>query len=203
MKYGVFPSRRKGFTLVELLVVISIVAALSAIAFSVVMKQRGKAELLESRKACVDIAGAIETFYTDYNTFPIAHIPKGEAHVTTSMDDPSELITILLGREKGSERNRVNKSGQKYLAGTSNEGPSHGIYIDGSRAGYYDPWGGHYFVIMDTMGKDEIADPTNPNRPIFKRKAIVYGMGPDQEGSAADKKIRDREATIDNVFSWK
>lgn len=203
MKSPILSSRQKGFTLVELLVVISIIAALAGLTFGVVMRQVEKARQTASKNDCVNIAGAIESFYIDNNTFPVTMVPRKESTMTTAVEDPADMIVILLGREKGSARSKVNKSGQSYLTGSTVDAKIGGMYIDGSGAGFYDPWGSEYYVIMDTNGDGEIEDPTSPGRPIFNKKAIVYGVGPDTQGSAKDGKIRDKDVTEDNVYSWK
>lgn len=197
------PSRKKGFTLVELLVVISIIAALAGLTFGVVMHQVDKAKMLESRQTCHSIAQAIENFYLDNNTFPVSRFPKEGQTITTGADDHFDLITILMNREKGSSRDKVNRSGKVYLSGTPTAEKTGGLYVMGNEAGFYDAWGEPYYVVLDVNGRDEINDPFKPEMPVFKKKALVYGTGPDGQGSAYDKKLRDAEVIQDNVYSWK
>ena len=59
----------KGFTLIELLVVILIIGILAAIALPAFLNQRGKAQDAEAKSAVRTAQTAMETFYTDEQTY--------------------------------------------------------------------------------------------------------------------------------------
>ena len=59
----------KGFTLIELLVVILIIGILAAIALPAFLNQRAKAQDSEAKSAVRTAQTALETFYTDNQTY--------------------------------------------------------------------------------------------------------------------------------------
>ena len=64
------PKMRRGFTLVELLVVIVIIAALAGLTAPMVIRQRKKADQTEALSNARQIGLALFEFETSYNSFP-------------------------------------------------------------------------------------------------------------------------------------
>jgi type IV pilus assembly protein PilA len=64
----------RGFTMIEILVVLLIVAVLSAIAIPLFVNQRDKARDADAKSAVTVAVGAIEVFHQDHNTFAGADV---------------------------------------------------------------------------------------------------------------------------------
>jgi prepilin-type N-terminal cleavage/methylation domain-containing protein len=69
--------RTAGFTLVELLVVISIIGALTAIAIPALAVQRSKAVDSQMKSDLRAVAGRMETYFADFNSYPASVAVSG------------------------------------------------------------------------------------------------------------------------------
>ena len=65
-----FQARRKGFTLVELLIVISIMAVIAAIMLATLQTARGKARDANRYESLIQIRNALNRYYSDFGAYP-------------------------------------------------------------------------------------------------------------------------------------
>jgi prepilin-type N-terminal cleavage/methylation domain-containing protein len=121
MKTIPLPSRRsRAFTIVELLVVISIIALLAALLLPVLASAKKHALIAQARLQMSDIVTAIQKYDSDYSRFPVSSMAQnaasaangsftygtnGVANVTFNLQNPpsvtynannSEVIAILM-----------------------------------------------------------------------------------------------------------
>jgi len=85
----------KGFTLIELLVVILIIGILAAIALPSFLSQRGKAQDSEAKSAVRNAQTAMETFFTDNQTY-VGATPAILQGIEPALNNANALATAGL-----------------------------------------------------------------------------------------------------------
>jgi type IV pilus assembly protein PilA len=84
----------KGFTLIELLVVILIIGILAAIAIPSFLGQRDKANDAKSKSEVRTAQTAMETYYTDSQTYVGANLGALQAIEPSLGTDPNTTVTV-------------------------------------------------------------------------------------------------------------
>lgn len=187
--------RSRGFTLVELLIVIAIIMVLAALGFAGVQNAMRKAKTVQSLNLGTNLAQAITNYVDEYGSLPAAGATA--APISTNTGAGLTLLQVLLAQETGTTV--LNTRSIRFLEAKTAKSRKGGLdYGTGSGTtvlGLYDAFGEPFFVAFDDDYNDEI---TNPNKigasdPTILRgfKAVVYSAG-------ADRTL----GTKDDVRSW-
>lgn len=198
MKLTKSSHHHRGFTLVELLVVISIIAVLMGIAFPIAMRVKETAKKTSARTCMGQLVLACDSFYENYQYLPMSN--------TSSVDDEQEtdnqFMAPLLGLRIAQDENPQFQSFFKFqLAEGKGEDAYNGLVRTDNRAELLGPWlnkskNDRYYIVVLNYDNDNQLRPPNEvgAEPLFDRRAIVYHKGKD--GKAGGK------YNEDNVYSW-
>lgn len=198
--------RRRGFTLIELMVVITIIVVLAGMAYSVGANAYKRARMLTDKTAAVALAEGIGRYHDDYSRFPEI---GGGGGADTRVESDSGLMNILLAI--GPEGKAQNPTGNPYYTGRAARGRTADrafgglFYSGGSSVELFDAWRKseplkrHYQVIMDTNYDDKIAHPFDTGKTFHHVPVLVWSTGRDGDeapGNESDPKNHD------NSYSW-
>lgn len=201
-----------GFTLVELLVVISIIAVLAAASFTVGLSAIQKAKKVTTLATCVAIEAAVNNFYTEYGSMPKSSLTADTATfspiLTSGLTVDLDFLNALLGANE-TIAPPLNPRTIKFLSVRegktlddtktpviANNGL---IYKKGASTivGLYDPWGGPYNVILDGTYDEIIL--VKPKAGIQKtlngRRVAAYSNGADYAKTTG-------ASSGDDVITW-
>ena len=198
---------RKGYTLVEILVVIAIIAVMAAVAYPIIMRQMESGNVAKAKSAARDLDTAIDTYAKDNsNMLPlpdgVTADPDADGALNTMTD--SNFVQILMGAQDGVN----NPRGKRYFeAPTANSAGEYGIVFgtdangDAAIEGLADPWGRGYFVMLD-YDADGIVNPNSIDGSFEDREvqalSAVLSLGPEEVDDGAGNLSYPKP-----VVSWK
>ncbi len=186
-------SPRSGFTLVELLVVVAIIAVLAGISTGVYGQVAKNAKKKQSAAIARAIEMAIEDYHTEYNCFPPPFRGTTAANDTLDTDDVTGMTTLLADL-LGEDTAQFNLRKKNFLNLENANAEVNGIVYNGANVPteIADPYGQPYIIQVNTSyDQNGVATPggyRNGGTQIAKN-VIVYNSGQDQEVGTSDDVI--------------
>ncbi len=195
---------RAGFTLVELLVVISIIAILAAAGFTAGFAAIQKAKKVTALATCVAIEAAVNNFYTEYGAMPKSGLTTdtpSATPITTAGPSPDlAFLNALLGIETIPAP--LNPRTIKFLSVREGKSNKNGLIYNTTGTavtGLYDPWGGSYNVILDGDYDERVTvkpKGTGSIQKVLNKRVAAYSDGADGVTTAKTG------TTADDVITW-
>jgi prepilin-type N-terminal cleavage/methylation domain-containing protein len=207
------PSRQlRGFTLIEMLVVIAIIAILAGLLIPAVITAKNKSKITKAKTEMEGLVTAIKAYESEYNRMPADKIAEQMSVANPTNPDLTYGLPLVSGAygtnnlimaiimDLVTYRNNedtVNKDHLRntrkhpfYTAKDAANDKASGLGSDGVLR---DPWGNPYIITVD-MNDDNVCK--DAYYGDIKAEVAVWSLGPDgQYGDAAKDK--------DNIRSWK
>lgn len=194
MKKPLHSYSRRGFTLIEMLVVIGIIGILAGLAVPAATGVMRRAKKVKTSAALKDIQLGIKNYQVEYNRYPIR--PGSTAEEPVELSEGSPLLKVLLADDE-----KLNPRGIAYIEPPMAKNGAGGLSGTQGNYGLTDSWGKAYFVIMDANYDNKISNPdarnedkdisggAPPNLPVG---VAVFSLGEDKKPN-----------TKDDVVSWR
>lgn len=203
---------RHGFTLVELLVVVTIIGILAGLVISQAPKLMQQSRELEVRNVLVAIQTGIRNYQTEYNRFPLdpsqTSSSGDEDAPAIPTDQSNSLVETLMGSASssgsggsggGSGNTDLNPKGIEFTTFKIAKNGRNGLV--GTQAPYslIDLWGSPYYVQFDTNLDRKISNPdlqnqdpkisqntVSPPPEFLPTDVLIYSIGKDLIAMTAD-----------------
>jgi prepilin-type N-terminal cleavage/methylation domain-containing protein len=179
-------NKAAGFTLVEMLVVVAVIAILAAILIPGIGGARKTAMKRKAEFECNAIKTAVESFFYDFKYMPWEEgSGKGQFVGQDKWAEDAESQKAIMAFLRGE-----NKLGKAYLEVTSRDSKEKQEDKEDDEGVFYDPWKNPYHVGID-RNLDQQVEYKNKT---YKARVLVLSLGPDgEEGTDDDIRTFDLE----------
>jgi prepilin-type N-terminal cleavage/methylation domain-containing protein len=198
-----------GFTLVELLVVITVITILMALLFPVFRGAQEQAKRTQAKNDVIQIVTAVNAFYTEYGQYPCA-AQSGEDKDDYQTDQDADRVDFMttLRAPIPSMPPALNPKGIIYLQPPPVKDDTVGNRRSGvgSDGIWHDPWGNSYQVRLDNNYNGTLRNPylRNAGSATLNAGAVAWSFGTDGASDSIPGPAPDRKAGTnrDDVISW-
>ena len=222
-------SRSNGFTLLELLTVIAIIAVLAGLLFPTIKNALLRAEVAKAQQAVNGLATAFKAYSTEYGKYPIVD-PSANPQYEDFIVDQT-LIALLSGDDVGNSvsypspgpyKARID-GGVTSLDNSSIQGnPRKIVFLEFKKTDismisgvnyFVDPWGKPYHFRLDVTYQNQVDTPYLPSSAPVKTESpagfLIWSLGPDGQYDRGDQFVSSpplitKPSTLnkDNINSW-
>jgi prepilin-type N-terminal cleavage/methylation domain-containing protein len=162
--------RPAAFTLIELLIVISIILILAGLAFPAVQGALESAKKAQARNDVHQIAAAVRAFHLEYGRYPTSEVNTGgDGGDFYTQANNNSVIRALMGQDAD-----LNPRNIVFLDAKTAKAKKGGVDI--SDYIFYDPWGTPYGIKMDNNYNGRTEYYGQRLTPV-----VVVSFGPNKE----------------------
>ena len=189
---------RKGFTLLELLIVIAIIGILSGMMYSAATGALANAERQHAATTAANLKTAIAAYFTEYRKYPV----QANAEEATALLTDRALMDVLLGGDSAKVKGGLNPRGiafftDKAAKPSGNGGFRKGVKLESDGGGeLWDPYGNYYFVRLDLDYNNRTERPawdtSGGDAQVLPESILIWSAGKD--GNEMTSK--------DNIKTW-
>lgn len=199
-------TKQRGFTLVELLVVIMIIVSLMAILVPVVGGLQRQAVKTRAKNALTELVAAVDGYYNTYNVLPSNTSSPPSSDTTVETTEPIMSVLAGINLDRMNKKEQVFFNGEEAKGGTKNSAVG-GLFRDSNSAILVDPWKKKpgsgmirgYILLLDYDYDQQLNDPFNSGGRVIPRKVVAWSSGKDGKWSRGSSKSA---VNKDNVYSW-
>ena len=196
---------RRGFSLVEILVVIAIIAVLAAIAYPVANKMIKKGQIEKNRGIVMSLEMAIDQFYDEYGYYPLKQPASDELTAQEIIDMLNEL--------HGGDNLAYNTKGKNYISSIPDASSKRAglVWSGGANSQIeafrhtFTPVAGKsdFYIMLDSDYDEQISvtDTDYTPKTIKGKRALIWSKGEDLVEDASSQKEKD-QALLDDVKNW-
>ena len=181
--------RIAGYTLVEVLVVVAILAMLAGVSYPIAIRMIANGDETEARAVMKDLNSGLDMYLED--NYGI--VPRAESVANEIADQDwicsigpqnkrhgGPIVRTLTGEKLDNELKYNMRNKVYFSAKPAKEGKRWLIYEDGYPAGLVDPWGRGYVLFLDMTG-DDVVDTQDMN---VSSASLIYEKRPQVDGTS-------------------
>jgi prepilin-type N-terminal cleavage/methylation domain-containing protein len=190
---------QRGFTLVELLVVLTVIAVLLGLLFPVFSGVQERAKRVEAKNDLTQIVTAVNAYYTEYGTYPLPEGINADGYtVGVGGASSKDVFDALRGMPSSLNPRRIAFINPAEVKDRNH--PRSGV-APPPNGQFYDPWGQPYVLRMDADYDEQVPNPYPPDAGAgptrVRRGVIAWSQGRDGILGKSGK-----FAGSDDVISW-
>jgi prepilin-type N-terminal cleavage/methylation domain-containing protein len=193
---------KSGFSLIELLVVMVVIAVLLSLLFPVFSGVQERAKKVQARNDLTQIVTAVNAYETEYGKYPLPTAFSGAEYDVGGASGSSTkgLFDALRGLDPLSNPRQIVFINPPDAKDPARPRAGMASAADGQ---FYDPWGRPYAIRIDADYNETVTNPYGNNNGAgvdpLRQSIIAWSLGKD---GVAGSRGNNRFAGSDDVISW-